>query len=118
MRTNLPSKDVSVLIEFVVVMKSNMKAPKRLRKRLSTKNGDGTDAGSKTIEMTCCWCKVPLDRLIVTKDVVKLEQELLGGTVFAPVPIDQVGRISKDIFKFVLSMYRMKLCNVGPVGGG
>ena len=85
-RTHFPKQEASLLIEFVLKLSNNREPSKRVQRRLN-KNNVKTPP---PVEMTCGWCKISLDKLISDTEPVRLNQVLSGGTVHAPVAIDEV----------------------------
>lgn len=82
----------SLLIEFIVVLRAAPADPSsssRFTKRQMKHHPRLKTTSKMKMEMTCCWCKVPLSKLLA-KDTVPLrfEETLQGGTVAAPLNIN------------------------------
>ncbi|ETV98334.1 hypothetical protein H310_09030 [Aphanomyces invadans] len=89
MRTNAPKDDLFLFIEFIVDLVSDSATELKRQERKQAKP-TGVSPSSETIEMTCCWAKVPLVNLLSsTVDIIRLEEPLYGGTILNPVELDE-----------------------------
>ncbi|KAF0683326.1 Aste57867_24619 [Aphanomyces stellatus] len=88
MRTNAPKDELYLFIEFIVDLRSDSASEMKRVERKHAKTE--TQTQSDVVEMTCCWTKVPLVKLLTaTADVIRLEEPLYGGTILNPVELDE-----------------------------
>lgn len=85
---------MSILLEFVVIFSDKINntkfARKKLRKLASSDSSSLNSGDASHSEMTCCWAKIPMENLTKSMEVIRVEEELCGGTMFAPVDIEKV----------------------------